>query len=74
MTKSVSPKEKAFLANLALNKWELRKEISMFSGQTLAGIPITESGILAAAHLGGVGSVKRFFKTNGNRKFKDGFG
>lgn len=66
--------ERAFLANLALNKWELRKEIAKFSGQIIAGIPITESGILAAAHLGGAGSVKRFLRANGNRKFKDGYG
>jgi hypothetical protein len=66
--------EKAFLANLARNKWELRKEIAKYSGKTIKGIPITESGILAAAHLGGPGSVKRFLRTNGNRKFKDGYG
>lgn len=66
--------ERAFLANLALNKWELRKEIAKFSGKTIGGISITESGILAAAHLGGAGSVKRFLKTNGNRRFKDGYG
>lgn len=66
--------EKAFLANLARNKWELRKEIANYSGETMRGITITESGILAAAHLGGVGSVKRFLRTNGNRKFKDGYG
>jgi hypothetical protein len=33
---------------------------------------ITESGILAAAHLGGQGSVKRYFK-NG-KVFRDGNG
>lgn len=66
--------EKAFLANLSLNKWELRKEIAKYEGKTIKGIEITESGILAAAHLGGAGSVKRFLKTNGNRKFKDGYG
>ena len=33
---------------------------------------ISESGILAAAHLGGQGSVKRYFK-NG-RVFKDAYG
>lgn len=66
--------EKAFIANIALNKWELRKEIARYSGKIIAGIAITESGILAAAHLGGAGSVKRFFRTNGNRKFRDGYG
>ncbi|MBP9792445.1 MAG: peptidoglycan-binding protein LysM [Flavobacterium sp.] len=66
--------EKAFLANLSRNKWELRKEIAKYDGKTIKGIEITESGILAAAHLGGAGSVKRFLRTNGNRKFKDGYG
>ena len=66
--------EKAFLANLSRNKWELRKEITKYSGKIISGIEITESGILAAAHLGGPGSVKRFLKTNGRRKCKDGYG
>lgn len=66
--------EKAFLANLSRNKWELRKEIAKYSGKVIRGIEITESGILAAAHLGGPGSVKRFLRTNGRRKFKDGYG
>lgn len=66
--------EKAFMANLARNKWELRKEIAKYSGKIINGIEITESGILAAAHLGGPGSVKRFLKTNGRRKCKDSYG
>jgi hypothetical protein len=39
-----------------------------------SGIRVTESGILAAAHLGGVGSVKKFFRNNGNRYYKDAYG
>lgn len=66
--------EAAFLANLARNKWELRKYITKYANKTINGIEITESGILAAAHLGGTGSVKKFFKSNGTRKFKDGYG
>ncbi|WP_300567196.1 peptidoglycan-binding protein LysM [Flavobacterium sp.] len=66
--------EKAFLANLSKNKWELRREIAKYNGKTIRGITITESGILAAAHLGGPGSVKRFLRSNGNRKCKDNFG
>ena len=66
--------EKAFLANLSRNKWELRKEITKYSGKIINGIEITESGILASAHLGGPGSVKRFLKTNGRRKCKDSYG
>ena len=72
--KSRKLQEKAFLANLSRNKWDLRKEITKYSGQIISGIEITESGILAAAHLGGSGSVKRFLKTNGRKKCKDGYG
>jgi hypothetical protein len=66
--------EKAFIANLARNKWDLKREIEKYNGMVIQGIEITESGILAAAHLGGPGSVKRFLKTNGRRKCKDGYG
>jgi hypothetical protein len=66
--------EKAFKALLAKNKWELRKEIEKYDGKVINGIAITESGILAAAHLGGAGSVKKFFRNNGKRAIKDNFG
>lgn len=68
-----SPKlqEKAFVALLSKNKWELREEIEKFSGKIIAGVKVTESGILAAAHLGGVGSVKKFLYSNGSKKCKD---
>jgi len=46
---------------LSRNKWELKEEIEKFSGKIISGVKITESGILAAAHLGGPGSVKRFW-------------
>jgi hypothetical protein len=66
--------EKAFLALLAKNKWLLRKEIAKYEGAVINGISITESGILAAAHLGGVRTVKRFFRSNGERYFRDVYG
>lgn len=66
--------ERAFLALLSQNKWELRHIISKYEGKEINGILITESGILAAAHLGGVGSVKRFFKSGGERIKKDAYG
>ncbi len=66
--------EKAFKALLAKNKWELRKEIEMYDGKIINGVVVTESGILAAAHLGGAGSVKKFFKSNGKRAIKDNYG
>ena len=66
--------EKAFLALLAKNKWELKNEIEKYGGKVLNGLHITESGILAAAHLGGAGSVKKFFRYKGKRNFKDAYG
>ena len=66
--------EKAFVALLSKNKWELKDYIKKFDGKIVAGVKITESGILAAAHLGGVGSVKRFLNTDGKRKCKDEYG
>ena len=71
-----SPKmqEKAFVALISKNKSELKDIIEKYEGQIVAGILVTESGILAAAHLGGVGSVKRFFRHNGKRYFKDAYG
>nr|WP_315183567.1 peptidoglycan-binding protein LysM [uncultured Flavobacterium sp.] len=66
--------EKAFIALLAKNKWELRDEIEKYEGTILNGIRVTESGILAAAHLGGAGSVKKYFKNNGKRFFRDAYG
>ena len=66
--------DKAFEALIARNKWELRKEIAKFSGKVINGVEITESGLVAAAHLGGAGSVKKYLRSNGKNGFKDGFG
>lgn len=66
--------EKAFLANAQRNKWILRKDIKRFEGKKISGIIITESGILAAAHLAGAGSVKKFLRSYGGDTFSDAFG
>lgn len=66
--------EEAFKALLAKNKFLLRDEIERFEGEVIAGIEVTESGILAAAHLLGAGSVKKFFRNNGEVYIRDGYG
>ena len=66
--------EKAFIALLSINKWILRNEIERYEGKIVNGVEVTESGILAAAHLGGAGSVKNFFKNKGSRHFRDAYG
>lgn len=72
--KNPALQESAFHALLSINKWELRKEIRNYSGRVINGIKITESGLLAAAHLAGASSVKTYLRSNGKNGFKDGFG
>ena len=64
--------EYAMQQNLLYNKKKLQKFIDKFDGQIIHGILVTESGLLAAAHLGGAGSVRKWFR-NG-RVRKDGNG
>lgn len=64
--------EAAFYANASRNKWILRREIKKYVGKTIHGVQITESGILAAAHLAGPGGVKVYLR-NG-RYSSDAFG
>ena len=66
--------EKAFIANTSRNKWILRKDIKRFVGKTIDGLKITESGILAAAHLAGPGNVKKYLRSYGKFGFKDANG
>lgn len=66
--------EEAFKALLAINKHELRNEIDKYVGQVINGTEITESGILASAHLLGAGSVKKYLRNNGNVRITDGYG
>lgn len=66
--------ERAFTALCKVNKWILRKDIKRSVGKTINGIEITESGILAAAHLGGAGNVKKFLRSNGTETFSDAYG
>jgi hypothetical protein len=66
--------EQTFLALCSLNKWILRKDIERSVGKKIDGIEITESGIIAAAHLAGAGNVKKFLRSNGDFYFNDAFG
>ncbi|CAM1333485.1 peptidoglycan-binding protein LysM [Tenacibaculum aestuariivivum] len=66
--------EKTFIAYCKVNKWILRKDIRRSVGKFINGTKITESGILAAAHLSGAGNVKKYLRSNGAVKFNDAFG
>lgn len=71
---SAELQETVFAANLSRNKWVLRREIKNFSGTKINGILITESGLLAAAHLAGPGNVKKYLRTLGTAVVKDAYG
>ncbi|WP_432411471.1 peptidoglycan-binding protein LysM [Rasiella sp. SM2506] len=66
--------EAAFAAYTSRNKWILRRDIKRYAGRTVGGVHITESGILAAAHLAGAGNVKKFLRSGGAVGFSDAFG
>jgi len=66
--------EKAFYTNMVRNKWILRKDIKRFAGKRIKGVLISESGILAAAHLSGAGNVKRYLRSYGADDRHDAFG
>jgi hypothetical protein len=72
--KSPKLQEKAFIANTARNKWILRRDINRFVGKRIDGVLVTESGILAAAHLAGPGSVKKYLRSYGAIGFTDAYG
>jgi len=69
-----SLQEKLFQINVARNKWILRRDIKKFVGKRIMGVKITESGILASAHLAGAGNVKKYLRSYGNSEVKDAYG
>jgi len=66
--------EEAFEAYASRNKWVLRREIDRFVGTVIDGVEVTESGILAAAHLAGPGGVKKYLRSGGTYGASDAFG
>ncbi len=72
--KNSKQQELAFSAYTSRNKWILRKDIKRNVGKTVGGVKITESGILAAAHLAGPGAVQAFLRSSGEQGFEDANG
>ena len=64
--------EDAMKRLLKSNKKTLRRYIRKYDNKIVHGVYVTESGILAAAHLGGAGNVIKWFKKG--EVFKDGNG
>ena len=67
-----SIQEEAMYALLNHNRKVLRRQLNKYVGTTVAGVYITESGLLAAAHLAGPGNVRKFLRKG--YEFKDGNG
>jgi hypothetical protein len=65
--------DQAMINLLNKNKYYLRN-YEKYIGDTINGIVIDWSGILAAAHLGGQKHVKEFLKSNGKKDFADANG
>ncbi len=73
---SIFPEEvqdEAIVKLLALNRSRMSREIEHYVGRTINNIKITESGLLAAAHLAGAGGVKRFLR-NPSYNPRDAYG
>ena len=64
--------EKAMNDLLKHNKKILKRQIKKYNGKIVNGVIITESGILAAAHLAGPGNVKKWLRKGVD--FEDGNG
>ncbi len=69
-----SPKlqEEAMIKHHKHNKPNIRREIRKYCGTSIHGVYITESGLLAAAHLAGPGNVKKWLRRG--KRFRDGLG
>lgn len=48
--------------------------LNQYVGKTVNGVPITESGLVAGAHLVGIGSLKQYLESGGSVIPKDGNG
>ena len=59
---SPSLQEEAMDRLLTHNYKSLRRYIRKYDGKVLHGVLVTKSGVLAAAHLGGAGNVRRWFR------------
>lgn len=60
--------------NLTEKNWDYLRNYLPYIGQTIGGVPITVSGLLAGAHLVGHGGVKKFLDSNGTSVPVDGNG
>lgn len=72
----IFPRELQIKALMTLIKVNLSylAEYEHFIGDTIKGVVISKSGMIAASHLGGAGSLKKFLNSDGKINKKDIFG
>ncbi len=70
------PAQDAAVAAYHDKQWDYitRFDLDQYAGATVGDIPITASGLIAAAHLGGVGNLRSFLESGGGDVFRDGLG
>lgn len=76
-TELFTPQEQEICIRKLMHRIEhkyLKKEIKKYDGKVISGIWITKAGILAAAHLKGYNSIRRFLNSNGRYNPTDAFG
>lgn len=56
--------DSVMVAYMRANNSDLKRIIERYEGKTFKGIRVTRAGILAAAHLGGSGSIRHFFSSD----------
>jgi len=73
---SIFPRELQIGALKALIRVNLiyLKDYEHYIGRSIKGITVTKSGMIAASHLGGAGSLMQFLDSNGRINSKDLFG
>lgn len=69
----IFPEDIQYQVLLALFKYNetALKDYMQYIGQSIGGVIITKSGMLAGAHLGGAGSVKLFIESGGRINKRD---
>ena len=65
--------QKKVLLALIKSNMAILKRYECYIGTTINGTVITRSGLIAAAHLGGAGSVIKYLLTNGRNIIIDGY-
>jgi|SRR6056300_979522 hypothetical protein len=64
--------EEAMIKLLKANKHTLRRQIKKYDGKLVNGVLVTESGLLAAAHLVGAGSVRKWVRNGKTSRDRNG--